>query len=291
MRAIGITVHRTDIDHSPAIEITVSDETAHCALNGQIVAPRVVLFRYFSPTATGSPSDSISREFIRNEWRALSEVLRVVFVGKTLNAGATPESIDVLTQLQTAKRCGFDIPTTRITNTLAAVPGSILLKAVSIHSVEPEPGTIYTVSPRMLEHDRAGLSLQLAPVVAQATVDSNTEVRVYVIDTTVVAYRVVQSEISDRWKQPSAVHVTPYPLPQQHHAKFLEMAAACDLDLCAIDAFIEDEKVVFLEVNPVFNWMWYEARANAKTVSALIVKAIAERVLNDRKADQSESPA
>ncbi|ASF11676.1 hypothetical protein NBRGN_057_02870 [Nocardia brasiliensis NBRC 14402] len=282
LRAVGVAVHRVEIDHPPALEVSLADARPALLLDGQPVDPHVVLLRYFSPAATGIADDAVTHEFVRNEWRAFIDILRVVFDGKILNSGATPESIDAVTQLLTAKRCGFEIPATRITNTFDNVCGSTIIKTVSTHNIEPAPGTLYTVSPVTLELDHRPLPQQLAPVVAQARVRSSTEVRVYVVDDAVVAYRVSHSDSGDRWRAPSTVRVTSYDLPPRHQEKFLALASACGLDLCAIDAFLDEDRAVFLEVNPVFNWMWYEARADQKTVSMHIVTAITERVIRRR---------
>src|SRR5262245_47389446 len=60
LQAIGITVHRVDIDHPPALDITFDDDKPSVSLNGRPTDPCVVLLRYFSPAATGVVGDAMS---------------------------------------------------------------------------------------------------------------------------------------------------------------------------------------------------------------------------------------
>lgn len=276
----GVAVRRVDIDSPPRVEILVDPSGERLSIDDEVVDPKVVLYRYFSPNAVGADENLIFREFARKEWRAFNETLVGVLKDKLLNPGAALGTIDCATQMSAARRAGFVVPRTRISNYLTVLPSPALLKAVSSHEIEVDAGCIHIVRP--LDVERATVDptvLQQAPVVHQEKIRTSLpEIRVYVIRENIVAYAVNQWGGRDRWMQSADVEVRPFELTREQHDKFINLSTACQLDLCAVDAFVVGDDIAFVEVNPVFNWMWYEVRARRHNVSLLIVKAIIEKL-------------
>jgi len=188
-----------------------------------------------------------------------------------------------LLQLAMAKRLGFPIPRTLVTNDAPAAADFIksvsaaVVKAVSTSGAELDgrawslfthPITVADLSPTM--------SLQIAPCILQEQIPRKSDIRV-----TVVGSKVFSTEISIRgeraatevdWRAVVAkdLHYVPHALPNSLAELCRSMMKQLDLRYGCFD-FIRtpDNRYVFLEINPSGQWGWIEHETDVPITSEL----------------------
>lgn len=203
-------------------------------------------------------------------------------------------------QLALAQRLGFEVPATLVPtcadDVLAfweAHGGRIVCKQLgptAFHEAYASELVRYTepMSRRQLAH--AG-SVARCPVILQAYVDKRVELRV-----TVVGERVFAAEIASQdsnhtrtdWRKYDN-HATPYRahrLSAEVAARCVEMVARLGLTYGAIDLILtEDDRCVFLELNPAGEYGFVEARAGLP-----ISEAIADLLIAHDRASSAPAP-
>ncbi|MFI6177443.1 ATP-dependent carboxylate-amine ligase [Nonomuraea sp. NPDC051191] len=175
-------------------------------------------------------------------------------------------------QLEVARRLGFDLPATLITNDPDCFldfydrhEGRVITKPV--HGNQPEAGGerfgrfAAPVTPADLGHADA---LRLCPVIVQAYVPKRVEVRVTVVGGELFAAE-IHSQVSNHtrydWRHydPGATPVLPHDLPGDVAGRCLELVERLGLTYGAIDLILTpDGRHVFLEINPNGQFLWIE---------------------------------
>jgi hypothetical protein len=175
-------------------------------------------------------------------------------------------------QLDAARRCGFKVPKTLVTNDPAAVSdfykacqGKMIYKLIDEatwqHFPDFEipkgiPTTLFRESDlRHLEQVRLGLHL------FQECIDKIADIRITVVGNKIFAVRIEsqtgQGNIDFRLDY--SVAMSPYRLPDEIAERCLKLLQTLSLNFGAIDICLTpDGNHVFLEVNAQGQWMWME---------------------------------
>ncbi|MBI4719627.1 MAG: MvdD family ATP-grasp ribosomal peptide maturase [Planctomycetes bacterium] len=188
-------------------------------------------------------------------------------------------------QLKVARDVGLETPRTLITNDPEAVrrfaarcPGGVVAKMLSSFAVFDEQGDERVVFTNPVsEADLADLEgLRLCPMTFQERIAKRCELRVIVVGRQVFsAY--IDSGMSSRavhdWRrdgQGLLEHWRPYPLPAAVAERLLLLMDRFDLNYGAADLIVTpDERHVFLEVNPVGEFLWLERYPGLPVAQAL----------------------
>jgi glutathione synthase/RimK-type ligase-like ATP-grasp enzyme len=175
-------------------------------------------------------------------------------------------------QLQIARECGFLIPETVITNdpdvirkAFAAFGKMMIVKPTHGGYVDygHEQRAVYT-SQVLEEHMSEAASASLSPAIYQRLIPKKSDLRV-----TVVGNEAFTAEIHSQrdpaasvdWRRTSDPNLphSRFSLPEAIQSSVHALMAKLNLQFGAIDLIrTEDEKCVFLEVNPNGQWLWLD---------------------------------
>ena len=183
-----------------------------------------------------------------------------------------------LAQIQLADTIGFTTPQTFI-GYEEGFPFSIA-KPIGPHWVEPTPGTLLGAMPKRLKLDQSTHD-EPVPLLFQRYMNSEYELRCYVIDQEVIVFRVSgYDNADDLWQENNGVSVSLYKSTQRLKDILIEYSQLSGCNLCAIDLLIQGGDPIFLECNVIFDWLFYEERAGTNIVSDAIARYL-QRTLND----------
>jgi glutathione synthase/RimK-type ligase-like ATP-grasp enzyme len=284
----GVSVR---IDASGRVDAALRDGDAEIALSS---ADAVWMRRPNRPrapeawagTAVGAAIEAEASDLFADLW----ELLDVPFVPAT--PAVTTRASRKMHQLGVAGRLGFEIPDTLVTNDpdafldrYAAASGRLITKRsspnqrlVTPDGVETGRGTL-AVRPRDLVEIE---SLRHAPILTQAIVDKDVELRVTVVGDEVFAAAIHSQEthhtqIDFRNYDASLTRITPYQLPAEVEHRCVALTRALGLRYSAIDLIVTPEgRTVFLEINPNGQYLWIE-RATGQPISRALATLLARR--------------
>lgn len=188
-----------------------------------------------------------------------------------------------LSQLETARKLGLEIPKTLVTNDPDQVrhffnshSGKIIIKSLGGGLVpdESESTAIYTniFRPENLHHINR---VSYTPVLLQEYVPKDIELRITVVEERVFAAE-IHSQSDEKtlhdWRRNtlSLLHKE-HILPEQIKQKCINLVGSFGLHFGAIDMVVTpDGRYVFLEVNPNGQWAWVEDLTGMPISEALV---------------------
>lgn len=248
-----------------------------------------VLVRQFDLNESNFSGNEIVRGFSFQQWSHAFRILQSNLPCEWIsNPTATIESSDSIKQLLSAKRSGFDIPPTLITNDSTAAKsfyqlhdGNVVLKALHHHSVvvgnkifSAYARTINNSELLMLDKDLAA-----APCILQKKLAKRSELRVTVIGEEVFAAELGRNFLSE--DHSIDIHhylgATNFPiekvenLPDSILNGCVRLVKSLGLRYGAIDFAIDKEsnRPIFLEINPTGEWHWIEVKTGLKMTEAV----------------------
>lgn len=200
-----------------------------------------------------------------------------------VNAGARIfDAPNRVAQLAYAREHGLRTPRSVVSGdpltALAGLPGDgdLLVKALGPHYVELPAGSAKPLLPRRMtraQFARAGR--QAAPLLVQEYVAHDHELRVFVVGSRCIAFRVIKPTADAYGRDPEAVTVVPWRLDDRVAARIVSLLTDCGLQIGAVDLLATPDGPVFLEVNATGSWRWFEHRTRTTAVS----EAVAERLV------------
>jgi hypothetical protein len=181
-------------------------------------------------------------------------------------------------QLGLAKSCGLSIPQTSVSNdaqTTVSYFGQqeIIYKPITwLATNGGEMIFTNTVSQELLK-DNAD-TIALAPGLFQNLVPKRFEYRVTIVDEQLFTVRIHSQEMEQTrvdWRRnQTEVHCEVVKLPESIEAKLKTLMDKLGLRYSAVDLIeTPDGEFVFLEANPVGNWLWLEERLGLKISTAI----------------------
>lgn len=193
-------------------------------------------------------------------------------------------------QLKVARKVGFTIPITLITNCPKAVrefflscDGEIVYKRLRSSMIEYQDRVDVVYTRKITEKDLESLpALQYAPGIFQEYVPKDVELRVTVVGNTVFAAEIYSQE-SERakhdWRRDFENTVfRRHQLPKNVEEQCLRLVKLLDLQFGAIDLVLRpDGQYTFLEINPNGQWLWIENLTKMK-----IGRCLAHLLCSDR---------
>ena len=196
---------------------------------------------------------------------------------------ATLQASNRAKQLSVAKAVGFNIPDTLITNDPDAArdfyhchDGEVVIKGLRHHSVVVQ-GKMYSMfTRRIFMKDLSRLDYLLyAPCILQEQLPEKSELRVTVVGDDVFAaeldsYSTVR-KYDDIHRAVSDFPIRVFDLPDRIRTHCVDLIKSLGLRYGAID-FIKDdnERMVFLEVNPTGDWYWIERKTRLSITKAMV---------------------
>ncbi len=212
------------------------------------------------------PNLSPDEQFSRSQWAAFirgltifDDVLWVNHPQATYKAEIKPY------QLYIAKKLGFDVPNSIITNAacnqniISEEKGRIAIKTLDpvILSIYGQEAFIYT---NIVDHDDLSRSdISSAPVILQEAIIPKVDVRVTIVGHLVFAANIKQNGkgINKDWRlEKDNVKYTKISLPSNIEKKCIALMDKLCLRFGAIDLANRKGRYHFLEINPTGEWAW-----------------------------------
>lgn len=290
LAARGLSYRRVDVDAASPPELTLGVDSVNTQPHlhvGRLSngAPDVIWFRHFNVAATRPPlDDPVVSAFVQSEWEHAARSFLAIEHTKWINPPNAVFELDRVSQLRLAGCVGLNIPATivssnkeKICDFVASRRNGVVAKVLGDHFVEPAPGELHGVFPRMVDFTELGLfeNAYLTPSVYQEYVPHLAEVRATVIGRDVVAAEIEKASPREIWEKPEEVTVRHHTLPasiQNRLCKYLDLAR---LQYGAFDLLLtEDGNYIFLEVNPIGDWAWIESKNSDVKITEKVVSYI-----------------
>jgi hypothetical protein len=171
-----------------------------------------------------------------------------------------------------------------ITNRLERVrevlgPGPVVVKTIANAAVDLETGPHHIYTQLLTVQDLDRDSVHAAPCIFQAPAKPGIDVRVTVVDESVLAAEIDAPDDQIDWRAaPSgAVSYRPVELPEQVAVNCRRLCRAAGLVFGALDLIRQPSGGwVFLEINPSGQWGWIE-QATGLPITAAIVDTLLKR--------------
>lgn len=291
LAARGFSYRRLNADllSEAGLTLRVSSGTVESRLRfgrtGALCGPAVVWLRHFNVSAMRPPvEDPIVGTFARSEWEHAIRSLLSLKCTRWINRPDMVLSLGRVAQIGLANRVGLSIPRTLVSNDkreiqefVLSTPIGVVAKVLGDHFVEPEPGKLYGVFPRLVtEADMDYLErAYFTPSLYQEYVPHVREVRATVVGEEVVGAEINKASPEDLWERPEEVSVYPHDLPAWVREGLLRYLKLARLEYGAFDFLLtENGRYVFLEVNPIGDWAWLESKNDSIRVTDKVVSYV-----------------
>lgn len=212
--------------------------------------------------------------FVHRETYALIEGIAETFNGPCLSRPSVLRRADnKILQLFLAKKCGFNIPKSLITNSAQSLHNfgmdGAIVKPVASGTVT-YAGKKEFVQTNIVNPETDLKALPYSPCYFQEYIDKDYEVRVTVVDQDITAVR-IDSEDNIDWRKPGNNPVySLYQLPENIEKLCLKILASLELKFGCIDLLVKDDEFYFLEVNANGQWGWLEIELDLKISDAIL---------------------
>lgn len=207
--------------------------------------------------------NSVDIDFSRYQWASFvrsliifEDVLWVNHPQSTYNAEIKPY------QLYKAKKMGFKIPKTVITNCTNqkkfSDENNLAMKTLEpmMLNIEQKDAFIHT---NIIENDDLiNANISTAPVILQKALIPKVDIRVTVVDYFVFAVSIKKNDkgINTDWRFEEDVHYEQIDLPTNIKEKCIELTKKLGLKFGGIDLVFYDNDYYFIEINPTGEWAW-----------------------------------
>ena len=294
LRTRGGNVIRLNTDQfpNPPISISLSDATLsgvfQCSRKTAVDLDRIhsAWFRRpILPDLTDDIRGQGKREFAADELFAFLEGL-----WKVLNCywvsppNAIRNADNKIYQLRTAQTLGFEIPRTIITSNPVHLRefvrniGDCVVKTLERGWVKVGTHDRYMFTNRLTIRDLKTVRLgqKLIPSIVQEEVQKSVELRITVVGDEIFTAEIHSQDRSETridWRHYEIEHAPHFPhkLPSSIRTRCLKLIRTLGLRFGGIDMILTPEgRYVFLEINPVPQWLWVEELAGLPISDALV---------------------
>ncbi|SFL61409.1 RimK-like ATP-grasp domain-containing protein [Gracilibacillus orientalis] len=270
--------------HQYKIHLDTRNFDIHITISGReyIVTKEYLKSIYYrAPIFLRGTEKSIEDQLYSEQWMAFVRNL-LIFEEVTWinNPEKTYKAENKIVQLKYAKKTGFNIPHTIVTNTSPALSkDNYVVKSLdtAFFHIEENEGFIYS---NIFEKDKIQkANLEWAPVTIQDYVFPKIDIRVTVIEDDVFATSITSNGrgVKNDWrKAKDEVAFKTFSLPKDIENKCIRLVKELDLKFGAIDLLkTEDGNFIFLEVNPTGEWAWL-----VHTTGQTIPQSITDKLVN-----------
>ncbi len=251
---------------------------------------KLILLRYFDPRYLTYRS-GVLQIFYLQQWYQSFLTLKNSFSGIWINDPIkTYEAENRILQLRTAKEIGFNIPKTLITNDPLAIKKfcdrntgkKAIIKVLHHHRIDigSKSFSFFTkdIDEMILERKE---NIVISPVIVQTKIKRKSEIRVTIIGNKIFAF-----ELIPEYKEYSDIHtiseknfaIKEVILERRISSLCTTLTKQFGLTMSSIDLVLsKNNKVFFLEINPIGDWHWIEKRTNTpitETVCQLIKRQV-----------------
>ncbi|MFC7341910.1 ATP-grasp domain-containing protein [Saccharopolyspora griseoalba] len=269
-----VRMMRIDADRCLDLPLTIYTDTPLIEFERWLLRPVLIWRRHFDMTAVPVEPGTVHGAYVREQWSAVANWLTGREDWGRVNAARAGERLDRLTQQRDAAAAGLRVPRTAVTTMPGrSRPGGsrCIVKTAGHHLLEPEPGALRGLFPQPFDIRRTGgEAREPAPVLVQQYLESDGELRVFVVGGRTIAFRVDKLDPAQLWVDPESVAVERVELADPLADKLVGLCERWGLDVAGFDLLRVDDDWVFLEVNVNCDWQWFEQRAESSEVSEAV---------------------
>lgn len=282
--------HKLD---SNLIQFFLNNSQSHIKINDMSVDLTEIdsVWWRFKPSFFTKKQNSqgiLRTEFVKREWAGIMDSLTVF----TNNAKwINPRQADLLSrnkpaQLFIAKKIGFDIPNTLISNYSKHIKKFVkqnhddcIYKVLSWYIELPDKA-VFTSRVNSSHLKNNSDSIKIAPGIFQNRLDKNFELRITTVGEDIFPVKIDSQELADTkldWRHNQLeLKYSLFKLPNRIEQMIKKMNKKFGLVFAAYDFVVTPSgEYFFLEVNPAGQWLWIEKKLNipiSKTLSSLLIK-------------------
>jgi glutathione synthase/RimK-type ligase-like ATP-grasp enzyme len=248
---------RNGIDNNEATIMLADGRNIDIAMADLIWWRRVRADQQLPETIT----DEHQVKLINNDCRgALAGILEANFTGKWISSpAATDKASNKIYQLAVAKKCGFRIPETLISQSQDEVQefilqqkGKVIVKPV-VGAAGPLMFTAFIDDAKSVDAE----SFQICPAVYQEFITGTRHIRLNCFGNKSYA-AIIETEDLD-WRPNLNVPIYQWDVPEMLHKKIRKVLDALELEMGVLDFKITPEgEFVWLEVNPQGQFLFLE---------------------------------
>lgn len=201
----------------------------------------------------------------RSQWMAFLRSLAVFTEARWMNAPASTYLAESKPyQLNMAKKCGFAIPQTLITNDVAQVhrhfSQDMVIKSLDTVLLRDGDDCLFTYTTLTSSSSLTDQNVAAAPLLVQEYLSDKIDIRVTIVGDAVfsVAILAMGKGIPGDWRTipREQIEYVNFPLPSATKSACLKLMAALGLSFGAIDLIQASGHIYFIEINPTGEWGW-----------------------------------
>jgi glutathione synthase/RimK-type ligase-like ATP-grasp enzyme len=232
------------------------------------------------------PNLSLDEQLSRSQWAAFIRSLTVFENVLWVNHPQATYQAEIKPyQLYVARKIGFDVPNTIVTNTayhwdIFEEKDELIIKTLDPIILEKDTQEAFIYTNTVGSEELLKSDISSAPVILQEALIPKIDVRVTVVGDAVFAVDIKQNgkDIDRDWRlEKDNVQYTAIDLPSEIRDRCIALVRALGLNFGGIDLVINDGKYFFLEINPTGEWAWLLEHTKLE-----IDKEIAELLLKGR---------
>jgi glutathione synthase/RimK-type ligase-like ATP-grasp enzyme len=292
LAAHNVRLLRLNVDDLPDVDITTYVGDLELSLGEELLSPRVFWSRYelYHPhRALESPqteAENILGLYVSHHSSAFVRTIEELSP-YCINEDAT--ATGRLAQQRLAARSGVRIPETTVTRDIMRGWNRVSLneqtqfvgKVIGEHWIEHPPGVLNGTFPQVFaEAELRDAAREPAPLIVQEYVRHSHELRIYAVGAEIIAYRIAGKVAADAlWTDPEGVWISPVVLEQNDADLVSDLIRSFNIDFGAFDLLVTAAgELVFLEVNLVGDWRFFEKAAGDTRVSDAVLNLILSKV-------------
>jgi len=279
----GRSYLRLDRDLLATAHVTICVEEGTLAVDFDEVhaicrEARLKAVYYRAPTylrETFSRDRSPEEQLKRSQWMSFFRNLTFFSGARWVNSpSSTFAAENKIVQLIQAKKIGFSIPNTVVTNDIASLPKREMTAIKALDTVvmqfADEEGFAYTEIIGQEELDRSTASI--APVIAQEFLDDKVDIRVTVVGSAVFPVAILRDGrgIEGDWRlHKNSVTFKTVELPVEIGQQCVRVVKDLGLFFGGVDLALVKDRYYFIEVNPTGEWAWLVDAAGLRIDTAI----------------------
>lgn len=220
--------------------------------------------------------------YVANEYETLLKNLFSVLDCKWIsNPSAVYKAENKLFQLKEAKKLGFKIPNTLLTNSKDELVNfylenkkQVIIKPLAQSKIINRNSTQFLFSNLLKEeHINSIDNFELTPCIYQEKIEKKIELRITVVGKKLFAAAVKSQENENTkidWRRDDLIFF-PIEIPNDIEKICLQLVENLNLKFGAIDMILDSNgNYIFLEINPNGQWAWIETQTGLEISNAII---------------------